>query len=374
MTTTDLETFRQLVESHSPRSLRRYLDYAKRLRSGSGLDELAQWLSRILLDDGSVYGLGDRALAFEVAACERLRDMWTRMTEVEPEVVTIGGAVDKMAIYRRLLDPGAGDARRGALLEVMKERYGKTWSWLRDAASSDRPAGTDSDHGSQHLLLDPFLEALNRIEPLDVGDASAEQLARMREEVERQEASLKTLAQELETAEDRAARAHQRAKTSESETKQLRRQLREERENGEKLRQERRRRIKVERETRESINELQRLRSEYVKLDERLREMAHRAAAAEARRGAGGSATFRIDLSPLRSLAASQLLGLRGPPGIEELNRARRRFATALHSDRVNQLPVWVGELFDELMGIINETCDRSTSATREGSAGRRPS
>ena len=127
----------------------------------------------------------------------------------------------------------------------------------------------------------------------------------------------------------------------------------------------------MERETRDSINELQRLRSEYVKLDERLREMAHRAAKAEARGKPGGAAGPTVDLSPLRGLAAAQLLGLVGPPGAEELNRARRQFAAALHSDRVSQLPRWVGELFDELMGIVNETCDRSAAP---GSSQRRRS
>ncbi len=368
LTDEDLQDLRELTESQSPRSLRRYLDYGKRLRSGTGLDELNQWLGKILLDDGSVYGLGERSLAFEIAACERIRGMWQRLEGIAPEVITIGGPVDKMGIYRRLLYSGTSPARRSALLNIMRERYRKTWSWLRDCSLI---APTDGEISSGEQLLDRFLQALNGIDPIDEGTPSAE-LERLREVARRQEESLKTLGEELEVAEDRATRAHQRAKSFESESKQMRRQLREERENGEKLRQERSRRIKVERETRDSINELQRLRSEYVKLDERLRGMAHRAAAAEARRGAGSATPLRIDLTPLRNLAAAQLLGLGGPPNAEELNRARRQFAAALHSDRVSQLPSWVGELFDELMGIVNETCDRSATPPGAGPPPRR--
>ncbi len=359
-----MQALRELTESQSPRSLRRYLDYGKRLRSGAGLDELSQWLGKILLDDGSVYDLSDRSMAFEIAACERVRGMWQLLEGVAPEVITIGGPVDKMGIYRRLLDSRTAPARRAALLDVMRERYKKTWSWLRECSLM---APADGETGGEALLLDRFLQAIDRIDPVDEGTPPSEEFDRLKDLTRRQEESLKTLGDELEVAEDRATRAHQRAKSVEAESKQMRRQLREERENGEKLRQERSRRIKVERETRDSINELQRLRSEYVKLDERLREMAHRAAAAEARRGSGGATPLRIDLSPLRSLAAAQLLGLGGPPGPEDLNRARRQFATALHSDRVSQLPGWVGELFDELMGIVNETCDRSAAPPGAG-------
>jgi len=359
----------ELTESHSPRSLRRYLDYGKRLRSRSGLDELRRWLGKILLDDGSVYDLSDRSMAFEVASCERIRAMWATLEEVTPEVIALGGPVDKMGIYRRIFDPGASPARRAALLGVMKERYRRTWTWLRDCSVV---APAESEVMEEEPLLQRFLETLDKVDPVGEGGASqAEELERLGEVIRRRDEDLRTLTQELEVAEDRATRAHQRAKGFESESKQMRRQLRDERENGEKLRQERSRRIKVERETRDSINELQRLRSEYVKLDERLREMAHRAAKAEARGKPGGAAGPTVDLSPLRGLAAAQLLGLVGPPGAEELNRARRQFAAALHSDRVSQLPRWVGELFDELMGIVNETCDRSAAP---GSSQRRRS
>lgn len=365
MTDDDLQALRQLMESQSPRVLRRFLDYGKRLRSGVGLDQLSQWLGKILLDDGSVYDLSERSQAFEIAACEHISEMWERLESVEPEVITVGGPIDKMAIYRRLLDGRIDEARRAALLDLMRQRYRKTWSWLRDCSLANREIHRSRDGRGDDQLLQRFLQELDRIDPLEEGGVSSQQLNSLREVSRRQEESLKTLADELEVAEDRSERAHQRAKTFESESKQMRRQLREEKENGEKLRQERSRRIKVERETRDSMNELQRLRSEYIKLDERLREMARRAAAAEARRGSGMAASLRIDLSPLRSIAAAQLLGLGDPPTPDDLNRARRQFANALHSDRVNQLPGWVGELFDELMGIVNEICDRS--AVRPG-------
>jgi hypothetical protein len=79
LTDGDLQALRELTESQSARSLRRYLDYGKRLRSGTGLDELSQWLGKILLDDGSVYDLSDRSMAFEIAACERIRGMRTSL-------------------------------------------------------------------------------------------------------------------------------------------------------------------------------------------------------------------------------------------------------------------------------------------------------
>jgi len=361
LTTGDLEALRELVESQSPRSLGKYLDYRKRLRSGTGLGELGQWLGKILLDDGSVYDQADRSLAFEIAVCERIRGMWKGLEAIVPEMVTIVGPVNKLSIYRRLLDPHTDAPRCAALLGLLEERYKKTWLWLRECALEPPKAEYD-DEGGQRPLLDRFLQALSVIDPIDEGGVPSQQLEQLHEAVRLQTAKVKAQEEELEVAEDRAARAHLRAKTFEVESKPAQRQLREERENGEKLRQERTRRIKIERESRDSINELQRLRSEYIKLDERLRDMARRAAAAEAGRGGGGGGgiAIKIDLSPLRSLAAAHLLGLGGQLTADDLNRARRQFASALHSDRVSQLPSWVVELFDELMGIVNETCDRA--------------
>ena len=86
--------------------------------------------------------------------------------------------------------------------------------------------------------------------------------------------------------------------------------------------------------------------------------MARRVLDAERAQGASASAA-RIDLSALRQLDAAQVLGLSDTAGDEELGQVRRRFATAFHSDRVAPLPSWVKHLFDEILGMVNEACDR---------------
>jgi hypothetical protein len=43
----------------------------------------------------------------------------------------------------------------------------------------------------------------------------------------------------------------------------------------------------------------------------------------------------------------------------EDLSKVRRRFASALHPDRVRGLPAWTEALFSEIMRIVNEACDR---------------
>jgi curved DNA-binding protein CbpA len=59
-------------------------------------------------------------------------------------------------------------------------------------------------------------------------------------------------------------------------------------------------------------------------------------------------------------LDPQKLLGLSAGATPEEVAQARRRFAAAFHSDRTSQLPDWVGELFDQLLGAVNAACDRS--------------
>jgi hypothetical protein len=102
---------------------------------------------------------------------------------------------------------------------------------------------------------------------------------------------------------------------------------------------------------------LELLRREYLKLDARLKDMATRLAAAEGRVYAG---ELRIDVTALKRLNIEQLLGVGRGIDEEQLGRVRRRFAAAFHPDRAGELPGWVSELFVEVLGLVNEACDRA--------------
>ncbi|MDA0337628.1 MAG: hypothetical protein O2782_20885 [bacterium] len=137
------------------------------------------------------------------------------------------------------------------------------------------------------------------------------------------------------------------------ELNQLRRSARDERDNGDKLREERSRRIRLERESRDVMQELARLKAEYLKLDARMRDVAQ---------GDGRSGPPVGNLAELANLAQmdpNRLLGLPVDVTEAELAQVRRRFAAAFHSDRTSQLSPWVGELFDQLLGVVNAACDR---------------
>ena len=86
ITPEDIPHFQQLFEAQGLRSLRRYLDYGKRAKSSQGLGELYHWLGKILLDDGRVYNLEERAMACESTACERLASQWTQLSGPVPAV------------------------------------------------------------------------------------------------------------------------------------------------------------------------------------------------------------------------------------------------------------------------------------------------
>jgi vacuolar-type H+-ATPase subunit I/STV1 len=210
-----------------------------------------------------------------------------------------------------------------------------------------------------------FLQQLDEVEPLPVvvegqENRLAREVTRLQEENLQRATELETLRGDLEFAEDRAHRAHQRLRQLDEEVQGLRRQLREARENGEKLRSERRSRIKSERQSVEAQRELEKLKREYIKLDRRLQQMAQRLVQAEGGQAQRGPlAGVRFELDSLRQLEASRVLGTEGTVTAEELGRVRRRFAAVFHPDRVNQLPVWVRNLCDEVLAVVNEACDR---------------
>jgi hypothetical protein len=344
----------QQVETQTPRALRRYLDYGKRARQGTGLGELRQWLGRILLDEGGVYTPQDQALAFEISACERIAEGLEELRQALPDLVYFTGPADKVSLYRQILSPDSGVERQAAFARIFEGRYPKNWAWIAErAAVRSRPG----EGGGRDLLLEEFLEQLERVAPLSREGLGQDRLVGfLQQELREKEAELRRLRGDLEFAEDRARRAHLNLKKAEEEGRQLHKQLREARENGEMLRQERTRRIQSDRQAAEGGAELERLRQECAKLDGRLRQMAQRLADAERRQPVG---LLRVEVPQLRQVEAGQLLGLEGSPGEEELNQVRRRFAAAFHPDRVGPLPAWVGQLFDQILGAVNEACDR---------------
>lgn len=342
------------MESQSPRSLRRYLDYGKRAKQGVGLGELRQWLGRILHDEDEVYTLQDRALAFEISACEGIADLMAELQRAMPRLVLFTGPVDKVLLYRQILSTWGGIERQAAFAKVLETQYPKSWAWITDRAAT---RGWATEGSGRDLLLEQFLEQLERTSPLPREGLGQDRLVSfLQQEVKEKENAIRRLEADLEYAEDRASRAHQSLRRAEDEGRQLSKQLREARENGEKLRQERTRRIQLDRQAAEAGAEAERLRAECAKLDGRLRVLAQRLAACEGRQG---STSLRLEVPQLRQMDARHLLGLEGNPEEDELNQARRRFAAALHSDRVGALPAWVGQLFDQVLSAVNEACDR---------------
>lgn len=351
---TDYCAFRELVEAQSLRHLRRYLDYGKRARKGSGLTELHRWVGRILLDREAIYDLQDKASAFEIGACEWLAAHWDEVNHPEAGVITVGGAVDKVLLVRLMVGASTAPERAGLAL-LFGERYRRLWSWVGERAAQlaigdDDDAGSaDDDDEPATVLFTRFLEHLERLDPLPIGasTAAAERRLQRAEECEQR------LRREVAATTQRAERAAMRVESLQEELTQMRRSVRDEGENGEKLREERSRRIRIERQARDLAQDLERLKSEYLKLDGRMRESAQR----EGGRIPVGSLS---ELTQLAQQDPDRLLGLPADASEADLAQARRRFAAAFHSDRTSQLPGWVGEVFDQLLGLVNAACDRS--------------
>ena len=342
----DYSAFCAFVENQSLRHLRRYLDYGKRVRNGEGLRELQQWLGRILLDQDNIYGLEDKASAFEIGACEWLAVHWDELNHPDADPVTIAGPVDKVLLVRLIASQTAGP-QRAALAQLFRERYGRTWSWVGERATQLESVDVIEGQSSTELFT-RFLEHLDNFVPISNGPSSAEIETQLEQAQEREE----RLRREVAATTHRAERAATRVEGLQQELSQARRSTREEGELSERLREERSRRIKLERQARDGAQELERLKSEYLKLDSRLRESAHRE---------GGLPMGElVEIAQLAQLDPQKLLGLSAGATPEEVAQARRRFAAAFHSDRTSQLPDWVGELFDQLLGAVNAACDRS--------------
>ena len=368
LTSVDYAAFGQLVEGQSLRHLRRYLDYGKRARQDAGWTELHQWIGRILLDQEGVYELQDKASAFEIGACEWFALHWDELNHPDVELMTVAGPVDKLMLVR-LIVATSGPGQRAGLAMLFAERYGRTWAWIRERAtqlgaeseavhSTRDEAGSESgpesgpesgndDASAATALFGRFLEHLEALDPVPVGPGAGAVLE-LKEAEERED----RLRREVAATTARAERAATRVEALQEELAQIRKATRDQQDNGDKLRDERSRRIRLERESRDLSQELERIKSEYLKLDARMREVAQR-------EGTAAPVGSLEELTRLAQVEPSQLLGLPSSATDEDLTRVRRRFATAFHSDRTAQLPAWVGEVFDQLLGAVNSACDR---------------
>ncbi len=345
------------IENQSPRQLRRYLNYGKKVKRGEIDDDFCQWLMRIIADK-EVYEQKERALAFELAVGESMVDIWETLGQANLVHLFIPGEVDRLTLYLGILNESQSWDERSAYWHLLREEYPKQWSWLRQVHEERITNSTklfESATGQFFLAYCEQLRSEIGIETSSSGDANRE-VQRLEGEVKRGVEALKTMEKDLEFAEDRAERAHVRIRKLDEEMGRMRRQLKEERENGNKLRNERKIRISSQRESRQAQKELEALRREYIKMQDRLRDMAGRLVLAEQ---VHRQPVNRWSLDALRSMDQGELLGVREVLKAEDLSRVRRRFASVLHPDRVQDLPDWIGALFSEIMGIVNKACDR---------------
>ena len=345
------------IENQSPRQLRRYLNYGKKVKRGEIDDDFCQWLMRIIADN-EVYEQKERALAFELAVGESMVDIWETLGQANLVHLFIPGEVDRLTLYLGILNESQSWDERSAYWHLLREEYPKQWSWLRQVHEERITNSTklfESATGQFFLAYCEQLRSEIGIETSSSGDANRE-VQRLEGEVKRGVEALKTMEKDLEFAEDRAERAHVRIRKLDEEMGRMRRQLKEERENGNKLRNERKIRISSQRESRQAQKEFEALRREYIKMQDRLRDVAGRLALAEQVRR---QPVNRWSLDALRSMDQGELLGVREVLKAEDLSRVRRRFASVLHPDRVQDLPDWIGALFSEIMGIVNKACDR---------------
>ena len=212
------------------------------------MEELYQWLGRILHDRGQVYSIEDRALAFEMAVGEALADEWAILVAAQRRAIIAAGPVTKAVLFVHLLSGRHTIEQRATLLDELAKRYRKTWRAFEQAAGS-RPQGLLFAEFPTRSLLNDFSASVAGY--FDEG----QNLSHLDEEAWQQRVD--SLEQDLEFAEDRAERAHARLRQAETQIKELGRQLRENRENGQKLRQERSRRIKGERQNARVERELE---------------------------------------------------------------------------------------------------------------------
>jgi hypothetical protein len=116
------------------------------------LNELRQWLAKILLDDGAIYTIEDRAKGFEILCCLEIAAQWTDLEGVSPESVTLAGKIDKTRLYRAILGGETSPGRRAVLIELFQSRYRKSWSWIAATCSVQISSSDDGLEPTQRLM------------------------------------------------------------------------------------------------------------------------------------------------------------------------------------------------------------------------------
>ena len=343
------------IEDHTLRQLKRFLSYEKDVKSGKLSNDFAIRLSKTVftMQDERLYSLMERGNALELVFCELMIGQWEILEAERPNDVFYPKLPSRLKLYLKITDSKRPKRERAAHLLVLKEMYKKHASWFREISAirvSGEFNGSDDNYkGTLNQVMDLIRDAHPEFVDVEetVGIAVLNRLRAEHEKV------LKQFEADLEFAEDRAERAHARLRKSDEERTTVSRQLIEQRENGDKLRQERSDRIGAQRKLKELQRAFELLQLDHIKLEGRLREMAIVLAKNES-----NSATV-WDLDAIRAMPADELLGL-DPANFsgEALAISRRRFANALHPDRVRGLPLWVEKLFAELMKLVNEASD----------------
>ncbi len=356
----EYQQFVALVEARSLRSLRRQFDYGRRVRSQTGLVELRHWVERVLCSRGDgVYPQSDVAAAFEIAACETLAGEWPELHLLSPDPLLISGEVNRTLLYRCLLDTRLASRQKAGFFPLLRRYYRRHMDWIVARAQQDTP-GDQQGPSAWEQVAGSFLDDLCAAVPLPVGEggsqAGSADVVKLQIEMDQLRRDRTGLEGDLEFAEDRAHRAHQRIRKLETAADASRRQLREMADAADKLRQERRMRIRLEREVTTAQKELTHLQHEYVKLDRRMQDMASRLARAHE---PAGASPLVVDIDAMRNMPAGRVLGLDDEATAAQIGEVRRRFAVIFHPDRVKQLPDWAQHMCDQILAMVNEACDR---------------
>ncbi len=343
------------IEDHTLRQLKRFLSYEKDVKSGELSNDFAIRLSRTVLTmlDERVYSLMERGNALELVFCELMIGQWEILEAERPNDVFYPKLPSRLQLYLKITDPKRPARERAAHLLVLKEMYKKHASWFREI-SAIRVSGESDEYDDNYKgTLNQVMDLIRDAHPEFVDDEETVDIAVLNRLRAEHEKVLKQFEADLEFAEDRAERAHARLRKSDEERTTVSRQLITQRENGDKLRQERSDRIGAQRKLKELQRAFELLQLDHIKLEGRLREMAIVLAKNES-----NSATV-WDLDAIRAMPADELLGLDPANSSgEALALSRRRFANALHPDRVRGLPLWAEKLFAELMKLVNEASD----------------
>lgn len=340
------------IEGQTLRQLKRFFSYEKLVKSGTLPGDFPTRLSRALLDE-KAYSVTERGNALELIFCEIMNDQWAILQAENPDDVFYPKTPSKLQLYLKITDFKRSKRERASHLFVFMQSYKKHEAWFREIGAfraSDQVGRAEANSGD---ALKHVMDLIRKVHP-DFVEVEETVSVSIVEDLRREhERAIRQFEADLEFAEDRAERAHARLRRSDEERATFGRQLKTERENGEKLRQERSDRIGAQRKALELQRAIEILQRDHVKLERRLREMA----VVLARNESNHAPVWNIDA--LRALSSEQLLGI-DPANVsgETIDAARRRFASALHPDRVRGLPSWTEKLFAELMKLVNEASD----------------